>query len=117
MNEGRNPWQRVDYLRELEERFQLCTDVIELISERATRAASRNWAYHLPQIVDAIDFFRGLCREEIEHYGEWRDHGFQIDEVIDFIDEDLVALTEWICRMTNIPLPAAINDNPHRPND
>jgi hypothetical protein len=96
-----NPWQPEDYLQQLKERMRLCTDVMEFVEDRAQWESSKNWAPHLPQILDAIDFFRDLCREEIAHYGEWRHHGFQIDEVIAFIDGDLEELARWICRITN----------------
>jgi hypothetical protein len=56
-------------------------------------------AHHLPRILDQVEFFHGLCREEIEHYGEYRYHGFLPDEVVDFIQDDLCELGDGICRM------------------
>jgi hypothetical protein len=103
-------WEPEDYLQQVMEREATCTEVMELIQDKARLDSSKNWAHHLPQILNAVDFFRELCRDEIEHYGEWRYHGFQIDEVIDFIDEDLDELTKWICRMTNTPPPDADED-------
>lgn len=99
------------YLQQLREREATCTEVMELIKDRSRWESSTNWAHHLPQILDAIDFFRDLCRDEIEHYGEWRYHGFQLDEVIDFIDEDLEELTTWICRMTDTQPPVPHHDD------
>ena len=66
---------------------------------------SKLWAHPLPRIVDALGFFQGLLQDEIDHFGEWRYHEFQPDEVLDFIDEDLDKLTQWLSRMTNTPLP------------
>ena len=52
-----------------------------------------------------LGFFQGLLQDEIDHFGEWRYHEFQPDEVLDFIDEDLDKLGQWLSRMTNTPLP------------
>jgi hypothetical protein len=46
-----------------------------------------------------------LLQDEIDHFGEWRYHELQPNEVLDFIDEDLDKLAIWLCRMTNTSLP------------
>lgn len=96
-----------DFLAQLREREDCCREVMELLTEKSRSDWGRLWAHHLPLILDKIGFFRQLCQEEIEHFGEWRYHGFQPDEVIDFIDEDLAELTRWICRMTNTEMSPA----------
>jgi hypothetical protein len=77
----------------------------ELLKEKAECETGKLWAHHLPCIVDALDFFQGLLQDEIDHFGEWRYHEFQPDEVLDFIDEDLDKLAIWLCRMTDTSLP------------
>ena len=98
-------WEPVDYLGEFRRRETCLREVTELLKKRAQCEPNKIWAHHLPRIVDALDFFRGLLQDEIDHFGEWRYHEFQHDEVLDFIDEDLNELTRWLCRMTNTPLP------------
>ena len=61
----------------------------ELLEEKAHCEAGKLWAHHLPRMIDQVDFLRSLLREEIDHFGEWRYHEFQPDEVLEFIDEDL----------------------------
>jgi hypothetical protein len=98
-------WEPIDFLAELRERAAACAEVIDLLSERAQSEAGRLWAPHLPQIIDAANFFRVLLQDEIDHYGEWRCDGLQPAEVIDFIDEDLDGFTVWLCRMTGTVVP------------
>ena len=77
----------------------------ELLKEKAQSETGKLWAHRLPRIVDALGFFQGLLQDEIDHFGEWRYHEFQPDEVLDFTDEDLDKLAIWLCRMTNTSLP------------
>ena len=98
-------WEPIDFLAEFREREVCCRDVIELLKTKARSSGGKMWAHHLPRIVDALSFFQGLLQDEIDHFGEWRYHEFQPDEVLDFIDEDLDKLTQWLSRMTNTPLP------------
>src|SRR4030095_11008085 len=98
-------WEPVDFLAEFREREVCCRDAIEFLTAEAQTEAGKTWAHHLPRLIDAIGFFRDLLQSEIDHCGEWRWPGFQPDEVLDFIDEDLDKLTVWLCRMTNTSLP------------
>ena len=98
-------WDPIDFVAEFREREVCCREVIELLREQAQRETGKQWAHHLPRIVDRIEFFRGLLQDEIDHFGEWRYHEFQPDEVLDFIDEDLDDLAAWLSRMTNTPIP------------
>jgi DNA-binding transcriptional MerR regulator len=98
-------WEPVDFLAEFREREVCLREVKELLNEEAQSETGKLWAHHLPRIVGALDFFQGLLQDEIDHIGEWRYHEFQHDEVLDFIDEDLDKLSEWLSRMTNTPLP------------
>jgi hypothetical protein len=98
-------WEPVDFLAEFREREVCCRDVIELLRTKARSNNCKLWAHHLPRMVDALGFFQGLLQDEIDHFGEWRYHEFQPDEVLDFIDEDLDKLAIWLCRMTNTSLP------------
>ncbi len=83
-------WEEpVDFLAEFHERESICRQLIERLEGVAQSETGRLWAHHLPRMVDAIDFFRYLCQDEIDHFGEWRYHGFQPDEVLNFVDEDL----------------------------
>ena len=96
--EQESPWDPLDYLQELKDREFACRELIDLLQIRAS-SDECTWRHHLPRILDPLHFFRGLCQEEIDHFGEWRYYNFQIDEVIDFIDEDLNQLEPWICRL------------------
>ncbi|MBA2436345.1 MAG: hypothetical protein H0W34_12260 [Pyrinomonadaceae bacterium] len=96
-------WEPQDFLAEFCERKALCLEWIERLEELSQTEPGRLWARHLPRVVDQIDFFRYLCQDEIDHYGEWRYHGFQPDEVLDFVDEDLNNLVPWVCRMIGMP--------------
>jgi hypothetical protein len=78
------PWQPVDYLPYLKELYELCAGFGEDLQRRAEKY-HENWIPHLPQILDAIQSSCELLRHEIDHYGEWRDDGLQIDEVIQLI--------------------------------
>jgi hypothetical protein len=98
-------WEPIDFLAEFREREDACREAIEILISDARTQSGQLWAHHLPQMLDAIGFFRGLLQDEIEHFGEWRYHEFQPDEVLDFIDEDLDKLAIWLCRMTNTSLP------------
>ena len=98
-------WEPVDFLAEFRERESCLREVAELLKEKAQSEAGKLWAHHLPRIVDALDFFQGLLQDEIDHFGDWRYHEFQPDEVLNFIDEDLDKLAIWLCRMTNTSLP------------
>ena len=98
-------WEPIDFLAEFREQETCLREVTELLKEEAQCATGKLWAHHLPRIVDALGFFQGLLHDEIDHFGEWRYHEFQPDEVLDFIDEDLDKLTQWLSRMTNTPLP------------
>jgi hypothetical protein len=102
-------WQPVDFLAEFRERETCLREVTELLKEKAQCETGKLWAHHLPFIVDALGFFQGLLQDEIDHFGEWRYHEFQPDEVLDFIDEDLDKLAIWLCRMTNTSLPNGAN--------
>jgi len=75
--------------------------VTELFKEKAQSETGKRWAHHLPRMVDTVGFFQGLLQDEIDHFGEWRWHELQPDEVLDFIDEDFDKLAIWLCRMTN----------------
>ena len=97
-------WEPIDFLAEFRERETCLREVTELLKEKAQSKTGKLWAHHLPQILDALGFFQGLLQDEIDHFGEWRDYGFQPDEVLDFIDEDFDKLAIWLCRMTNTPL-------------
>jgi hypothetical protein len=81
-------WEPVDFLAEFREREVCCRDAIELLRTEARSNDGEMWAHHLPQILDALGFFQGLLQDEIDHFGEWRYHELQPDEVLDFIDED-----------------------------
>jgi hypothetical protein len=98
-------WEPIDFLAEFRERDTCLREVIELLKQEAQSETGKLWAHHLPQILDALSFFQGLLQDEIDHFGEWRYHEFQPDEVLDFIDEDLDKLAIWLCRMTNTSLP------------
>ena len=98
-------WEPIDFLAEFRERETSLREVAELLKEKAQCETGKLWAHHLPRIVDALGFFQGLLHDEIDHFGEWRCHEFQPDEVLDFIDEDLDKLSQWLSRMTNTPLP------------
>jgi hypothetical protein len=98
-------WEPMDFLAEFRERETCLREVIELLKEKAQSETGKLWAHHLPRMVDAVGFFQGLLREEIDNFGEWRYHEFQPDEVLDFIDEDFDKLAIWLCRMTNTSLP------------
>ena len=98
-------WEPVDFLAEFRERETCLREVTELLKEKAQSEPGKLWAHHLSRIVDALDFFQALLQDEIDHFGEWRYHEFQPDEVLDFIDEDLDKLAIWLSRMTNTPLP------------
>jgi hypothetical protein len=98
-------WEPVDFLTEFRERETCLREVIELLKEKAQSETGKLWAHHLPGMVDALGFFQGLLQDEIDHFGEWRYHEFQPDEVLDFIDEDLDELAIWLCRMTNTSRP------------
>ena len=95
--------QQTDYLAEYRERESACAEIIEFLKDPSF---SKNalWAPHLPQMIDAVQFYQGLLRDEIDHFGEWRYHELQPDEVLDFIDEDLDRLAAWLARMTNTSL-------------
>ena len=93
--------ESIDFLAQFRQRESQCRDAIDLLKEKAHPEYGRMWAHHLPGIIDRIEFFRGLLQDEIDHFGEWRYHEFQPDEVLDFIDDDLNELTRWLCRMTN----------------
>src|ERR1043166_887388 len=97
-------WEPVDYLAEFRERETDLCEVKELLEEKAHCEASKLWAHHLPRMIDQVDFLRSLLREEIDHFGEWRYHEFQPDEVLEFIDEDLSELVQWLSRMTDSAL-------------
>jgi hypothetical protein len=94
-------WEPIDSLAEFREREEMCREAIEILIVNAQTEAGQLWAHHLPQLLDAIGFFRGLLQDEIDHFGEWRYHEFQPDKVLDFIDEDLDKLSQWLSRMTN----------------
>ncbi len=98
-------WEPIDFLAEFRERETCLREVTELLKEKAQCETGKLWAHHLPFIVDALGFFQGLSQDEIDHFGEWRYHEFQPDEVLDFIDEDLDKLNQWLSRMTNTLLP------------
>ena len=98
-------WEPIDFLAEFRERETCLREVTELLKEKAQSETGKLWAHHLPRIVDALDFFQGLLQDEIDHFGEWRDHGFQPDEALHFIDEDLDELAIWLCRMTDTSPP------------
>ncbi len=93
-------WEPVDFLAEFRERQTCLREVTELLKEKAQAETGKLWAHHLPRVVDALGFFQGLLQDEIDHFGEWRYHEFQHDEVLDFIDKDLDKLAIWLCRMT-----------------
>ena len=95
----------MDFLAEFRDRQTCLREAIELLKEKAQSETGKLWAHHLPRIVDALGLFQSLLQDEIDHFGEWRYHEFQPDEVLDFIDEDLDKLTIWLCRMTNTSLP------------
>jgi len=94
-------WEPVDLLAEFRERETCLREVTELLKKKAQSETGKMWAHHLPRIVDALGFFQSLLQDEIDHFGEWRYHEFQLDEVLDFVDEDLDKLAVWLCRMTN----------------
>jgi hypothetical protein len=98
-------WEPIDFLAEFRERKTCLREVTELLKEKAQSETGKLWAHHLPLIVDALGFFQRLLQDEIDHFGEWRYHEFQLDEVLDFIDEDLDKLSQWLFRRTNTPLP------------
>ncbi len=95
----------MDFLAEFRDRQTCLREAIELLKEKAQSETGKLWAHHLPRIVDALGLFQGLLQDEIDHFGEWRYHEFQPDEVLDFIDEDLDKLSQWLSRMTNTLLP------------
>lgn len=97
-------WQPIDYLEEFRLREAQCREVIELLTAEARSERGKVWAHHLPKLIAQLRFFRGLLQDEIDHFGEWRYHEFQPEEVLDYIDEDLDELSLWISRMINIPL-------------
>ncbi len=92
-------WEPVDYLAEFRERETGLREVKELLTKKAHRGTGKMWAHHLPQMLDQLDFFRGLLQDEIDHYGEWRYHGFQPDEALEIIDQDLDEISDWLSRM------------------
>jgi hypothetical protein len=94
-------WEPVDFLAEFRERETCLREVTELLTEKAQCKTGKLWAHHLPFIVDTLGFFQGLLQDEIDHFGEWRYHELQPDEVLDIIDEDFDKLAIWLCRMTN----------------
>ena len=98
-------WEPIDFLAGFRERETCLREMTELLKEKAQCETRKLWAHHLPLIVDAVGFFQGLLQDEIDHFGKWRYHEFQHDEVLDFIDEDLDKLCQWLSRMTNTPLP------------
>ena len=98
-------WEPIDFLAEFREREACCRDAIQFLTAEAQSETGKLWAHHLPRILDALGFFQGLLQDEIDHFGEWRYHEFQPDEVLDFIDEDLDELAIWLGRMTNTSLP------------
>ena len=98
-------WEPIDFLAEFSERETCLREVTKLLKQEAQCETGKLWAHHLPFIVDALGFFQGLLQDEIDHFGEWRYHEFQHDEVLDFIDEDLDKLAIWLCRMTNTSPP------------
>src|SRR5881392_1163746 len=100
-----NAREPMDFLAEFREREICLREVTELLKEKAQSETGKLWAHHLPRIVGALCFFQGLLQDEIDHFGEWRCHEFEPDEVLDFIDEDLDKLCQWLSRMTNTPLP------------
>ena len=103
-------WEPIDFLAEFRERETCLREVTELLKEKAQSETGKLWAHHLPRIVDALDFFQGLLQDAIDHFGEWRYHEFQPAEVLDFIDEDLDGLSQWLSRMTNTPLPTQMTN-------
>ena len=100
-----DPWKPIDFLAEFRERESCLREVTELLKEEAQGETGKLWVHHLPRIVDTLGFFQGLLQDEIDHFGEWRYHELQPDEVLDFIDEDLDKLSQWLSRITNTPLP------------
>jgi hypothetical protein len=100
--ENKLRWQPPNYLQQLKDLEKQCVDTIALLKEEAQWEAAKNWAPHLDQMVDTISPFRDICRDEIDHFGEFRYHGFQVDEVIDFIEEDLEGLVQWLGRMIGL---------------
>lgn len=89
----------VDYLGEFQERATCLAEIIELLRQKLRSPEGNLWAHHWRSMLDKLDFFRGLLQDEIDYWGEWRYHGFQPDEVLDMIDEDLERLGAWLSRM------------------
>jgi tRNA isopentenyl-2-thiomethyl-A-37 hydroxylase MiaE len=96
-------YERVNYLADYRERESACLEIIELLKEKSL-SEDALWAPHLPQMVNALQFYQGLLRDEIEHFGEWRYHECDHDDLLDFIDEELDRLGCWLARMTNTSL-------------
>jgi hypothetical protein len=93
----------VDYLADYREREAACSEIIELLKEKSVSDEAL-WTPHLPQMIGAVEYYQDLLRDEIEHFGEWRYHECDHDELLDFIDEDLDRLGYWLARMTNTQL-------------
>ena len=89
----------IDYLAEFRERATLCREVISLLTVQAGANDGCPCLPHIPQMIDAIDYLRGLSEDEIEHFGEWRYHELQHDQILDFIDEEIDRVGAWVCRM------------------
>jgi hypothetical protein len=98
-------WQPVDYLQYLRELHQVWAEIADGLEWRANTKGGENWRHHLPQILDTIQSYSELLRDEIDGYGEWREDGLQIEERIELITCDLVELVYWICRMIGVTPP------------
>jgi hypothetical protein len=98
-------WEPIDFLAEYHERAALCREVIDLLMERSGDNNGLLWLPHIPQMIDAADYILGLLEDEIEHFGEWRYHELQHDEILDFIDDEMCTAGAWLCRMTNTTIP------------
>ena len=92
-------WQPADYLAELKERESGCREMIDLLQWKSEACEAQVWRRHLPKMIERLQFFAGLYRDEIDHYGEWRPHEMQMEEFIDILDEDLEELAAWLKRM------------------
>src|SRR5437899_6798184 len=89
-----NAWEPIDFLAEFRERETCRRVVTELLKEKAQCETGKLWAHHLPRIVDELDFFQGLLQDEIDHFGEWRYHEFQPDEVLNFLQHVFTILKQ-----------------------
>ena len=87
-------WEPIDFLAEFRERETCLRVVTELLKEKAQCETGKLWAHHLPRIVDELDFFQGLLQDEIDHFGEWRYHEFQPDEVLNFLQHVFTILKQ-----------------------